>query len=82
MTSDGGMLLLREVDRKIGLTKALGSVLSDPLVQGRCKHSLLSLIRQRVYGMAVGYEDLNDHGTLRHDTVFQTALEGDKELGK
>ncbi len=81
VTSDGGLLLLREVDQKIGLTRALDTVLTDSRVRGRRTHSALSLIRQRIYAMAAGYEDLNDHDSLRHDTVFQTALEGDQKLG-
>ncbi len=75
VTSDGGLLLLREVDRKVGLTKALDAALIDPRVQGRCTHSSLSLLRQRVYAMAAGYEDLNEHDSLRYDTAFQTTVE-------
>ena len=80
VTSDGGMLLLRSVDRQIGLTKALDRAIEDPRVQGRCEHSQLSLLRQRIYAMAAGYEDLNDHGALSGDTVFQTATENDQPL--
>jgi hypothetical protein len=68
------------VDRRIDLTRKVSRVLDDPRVKGRCDHHLVSLIRQRVYGLALGYEDLNDHDPLRHDPVFQTAVESDKAL--
>ena len=80
ITSDGGSLLLRQVDRQIGLTKALDAVLVDPRMQAKCDHSQLSMLRQRIYGMAAGYEDLSDHNSLRTDTAFQTAVESDREL--
>lgn len=77
----GGVLLLRSVDRQIGLTQALDRAIEDPRIQGRCEHSQLSMLRQRVYSMAAGYEDLNDHDTLRGDTALQTAVESDRTLG-
>ncbi len=81
VTSNGGVLLLQSVDRKIGLTKALDRAIQDPRVQGRCEHSQRSLLRQRIYAMAAGYEDLNDHASLCTDTAFQTAVESDRILG-
>lgn len=80
VTSDGGVALLRQTDRRIGLTKALASVLPDPRDPERIAHPLLSLIRQRLYGLAQGYEDLNDHDTLRQDLAWQTAVERDRPL--
>jgi hypothetical protein len=80
ITSDGGSLLLRQADRRIKLTRQISRVLHDPRVKGRCDHRLVSLIRQRVYGLALGYEDLNDHGTLRDDPALQTAVERDRAL--
>ncbi|HOS75360.1 MAG TPA: transposase, partial [Verrucomicrobiota bacterium] len=80
VSSDGGIALLRQTDRRIGLTRALAQVLPDPRDPGRIKHPLLSLIRQRLYGLAAGYEDLNDHDTLRHDLAWQTAVERDHAL--
>jgi hypothetical protein len=75
VSSDGGLALLRQVDRKLGLTKALAKVLPDPRDPNRTEHSLLSLVRQRIFGLALGYEDLNDHDTLRHDLCWQSAVE-------
>jgi len=80
VTSDGGAALLRQTDRRIGLTQALAKVLPDPRDPNRIEHPLLSLIRQRLYGLAAGYEDLNDHDTLRHDLAWQTAVERDRAL--
>ena len=80
ITSDGGVLLLRQADRLSGLTKAAGEVLKDNREPGRVQHSLVSMLRQRVYGLALGYEDLNDHNTLRGDLALQTAVERDYDL--
>lgn len=80
VTSDGGITLLRQTDRRLGLTKALAKVLPDPRDPQRIEHPLLSLVRQRIYGLAQGYEDLNDHDTLRHDLAWQTAVERDTAL--
>ena len=80
VTSDGGALLLRNADRKLGLTKAVDKVLNDPRRQGSCTHSQLSMLRQRIYGLCLGYEDLNDHQTLRHDIGFQTAVDAEAAL--
>jgi len=78
VTSDGGILLLRHADRRLGMSTELARVLKDPRRQASCKHTSLSMLRQRIYGLAAGYEDLNDHDTLRHDAAWQTAMEKDK----
>ena len=81
ITSDGGVLLLRSADRQLGLLKAVDQRLVDPRNPALIEHSQLSLLRQRVYGLCHGYEDLNDHTTLRQDPAFQTAVERDEVLG-
>ena len=81
ITSDGGVLLLRQVDQKLGLLEAVNQVLQDPRDQDQIKHSQLSLIKQRVYGLCLGYEDLNDHQQLRLDPALQTAVNRDNALG-
>ena len=68
------MLLLRQADEKLGLTRALSKALADPRRRGRCAHSQHDLLRQRLYALALGYEDLNDHDVLRRDTALQTAV--------
>jgi hypothetical protein len=80
VSSDGGIVLLREADRRLGLVKALDAVLPDPRRQVFITHRQVDLLRQRIYGLALGYEDLNDHDTLRRDLAWQTALEREDEL--
>lgn len=76
----GGCLLLRQVDRHLGLMKQVSRGLIDPRRKKSCEHDLNSLLRQRVYGLALGYEDVNDHDPLRHDLALQTAIERDTVL--
>ena len=71
ITSDAGALLLREVDKRIGLTQALADVIPDPRHPALTLHSQPSMLAQRIIAMACGYEDLNDHQTLRDDPCFQ-----------
>lgn len=75
ITSDGGVLLLREIDRKIKLTSELEKIIPDSRNPDKIIHSLLSMLQQRIYGIALGYEDLNDHSTLRKDPAIQTAVD-------
>ena len=75
VTSDGGVLLLREIDRKIRLISELEKIIPDPREQSKVTHSLISMLKQRIYGIALGYEDLNDHATLRNDPAIQTAVD-------
>jgi len=80
ISSDAGVLLLRQADRKLGLMKRVAKVWKDPREQGKVDHPWESLLRQRVYAIASGYEDLNDHDHLRHDLGLQTAVERDEQL--
>jgi len=81
VVTDGGVLLLRQADRKLNLLKNVERKLKDPRRQASCGHSQLSLLRQRVYGLALGYEDQLDHDELRKDPGLQTAVERVEELG-
>lgn len=74
VSSDGGLLLLREVDRKLGLLKAVAQTLPDPRNPALVQHTSEHLLRQRVFGICQGYEDLNDHDVMRDDLALQTAL--------
>jgi hypothetical protein len=80
VSSDGGVLLIRKLERRLGLIEAVARALADPRDPGRITHSLGSLLRQRVFGLIQGYEDLNDHARLRADVLMQTACERDSEL--
>jgi hypothetical protein len=80
VSSDAGVLLVRKLDRRIGLLDAVSRVLSDPRDPERVTHTLADLLRQRVFGLVQGYEDLNDHTTLRRDPLMQSACERDTAL--
>ena len=75
ITSDGGALLLREADRQLGLMSQVADTVEDHRRQDMVQHSMLSILQQRVYGIALGYEDLNDHQELRKDSAIQTAVD-------
>jgi DDE family transposase len=77
ISSDGGALLLRQVDRRLGLLKSLSAALPDPRDPRYVEHTLLELLQQRVYGIALGYEDCNDATTLRRDPVLKTCCDRD-----
>jgi hypothetical protein len=75
LTSDAGTLLLREVDRHLGLMDQLNDCIPDPRNQALVVHQQRTLLAQRIFGIALGYEDLNDQQTLRDDPLFQTITE-------
>ena len=79
ITSDGGGLLLREVDRCIGLLDRLADCFADYRNPESIEHSVRELVAQRVYGLALGYEDLNDHDGLRKDSTL-ALLVGKQDL--
>lgn len=80
VSSDAGVLLVRKLDRRIGLLDTVSRVLTDPRDPERVTHTLADLLRQRVFGLVQGYEDLNDHTTLRRDPLMQSACERDTAL--
>jgi len=80
ISSEGGVMLLRLIDRRLGLSAAAAAVLHDPRAPERVRHELSDLIAQRLYGLCCGYQDLNDHDRLRHDPLMQTAVGKDSEL--
>ena len=75
ITSDAGALLLREVDRRLELTEAIDACIADPRDPRYTVHSQQSLIAQRIFAIALGYEDLNDHQSLREDPLMQILTE-------
>lgn len=81
LSSDGGLMLLRQVDRRIGLSTAVAGALHDPRDQSLITHELRNLVAQRLYGLCCGYEDLNDHTALRRDPLMQTAVGTGDDLG-
>ena len=81
LSSDGGLMLLRQLDRKIGLSAAAASALHDRRDPDLIEHPLRELVAQRLYGLCCGYEDLNDHIALRNDPLMQTAVGTGRSLG-
>jgi hypothetical protein len=79
VSSDGGALLLREADRKVNLLGRLASCFSDGRSPLLVRHQLSEMLAQRIYGLALGYEDLNDHEQLRSDPLLGL-LSGKREL--
>jgi hypothetical protein len=71
LSSDAGLLPIREFDERIGLTQAFAAALDDPRDADLTEHTFLGMVRSRVYGILAGYADQNDHDTLRHDPVFK-----------
>ena len=71
ITSDAGLLPLRQFDDLIGLTQQFAAVLDDPRDPTRIDHTLPEMVRSRVFGILAGYADQNDHDTLRTDPVFK-----------
>ena len=69
LTCDGGGLLLRETERRISLFPRLAACLTDYRCPDRTEHRVEELLRQRIYGLALGCEDLNDHDELRCDSL-------------
>lgn len=83
VTSDAGLLLLRDADRHLGITAALITSIEDLRQPGKVQHPLVELVRTRVYSVAQGYSDCNDLDTLRHDPVLKLScgvLPGDGPL--
>jgi hypothetical protein len=75
LTTDAGALLLREADRRLGLLDAFDRCIPDPRDPDAITHPQRALLAQRIFGIACGYEDLNDHQHLRHDPLWQALAE-------
>ena len=75
ITSDGGGLLLREVEKRIGILHQFAACFSDYRNGDLIEHTVKELVAQRVYGLALGYEDLNDHEELRKDPLLAVLVE-------
>lgn len=74
LTSDGGVLLLAQAERRLGLADRLAACIADPRDQSRVIHDLGDILRARMLAIACGYEDADDLDTLRHDPGFKLAL--------
>jgi len=80
LSSDGGLMLLRQIDACTGLSRRAAKALTERRAACRIRHRLRDMLAQRLYGLCCGYEDLNDHDTLRADLLMQTAVGRDQSL--
>lgn len=80
LSSDGGLMLLRQIDARTGLSRLAAKALTERRAAGRIRHRLRDVLAQRLYGLCCGYEDLNDHDALRADLLMQTAVGRDQPL--
>jgi len=81
LSSDAGVVLLKDIDAQLGLTRNLAAVLSDPRDPRRINFTLEDLIKQRVFQIAAGYEDANDSNALRDDPIFTLLRDRRPETG-
>ena len=79
ITSDGGAMLLRQTEQRTGIVRQFAACFRDHRQPGQVEHSVRELVSQRVYGLALGYEDLNDHDQLRSDPLL-ALLSGKQDL--
>jgi hypothetical protein len=82
ITSDGGALLLKQLEQRTGIIRRFAACFQDYRRPDLIEHPLLDLIGQRVFGLALGYEDLNDHDELRRDPMLAVALSKDDVKGQ
>jgi DDE family transposase len=82
ISSDGGALLLRETERLTGIIRQFAACFTDHRAPDLIEHSVEHLLAQRVYALALGYEDLNDHDDLRRDPLLATVIGKDDPTGK
>ena len=82
ITSDGGGLLLREVEKRTGIVERFAACFTDHRDAERVEHTVRELVAQRVYGLALGYEDLNDHDELRRDAMLAVLAEKEDPTGE
>lgn len=82
VTSDAGALLLREIETKFGFIDSFAACFTDHRDAERLDHPLVDLLKQRIFGLCLGYEDLNDHDQLRHDALLAVAVGKTDPLGE
>jgi len=80
-SSDGGAVLLKAVDRRLGVTATVARCLRDPRQPGKVQHDVLELVQQRIFGLICGYADCNDAARLADDPVHKLLLDRDPLTG-
>lgn len=81
VSSDGGGILLREIEQKLGIVAQFAQCFTDHRDPDLIEHPLVDLLKQRIFGLCLGYEDLNDHDSLRHDPLLATIVGKKDPLG-
>src|SRR6266536_1993165 len=82
ITSDGGALLLKRLEQRTGIVRRFAACFTDYRKADQIEHPLLDLIMQRIFGLALGYKDLNEHDNLRRDPMLAVALSKDDVKGE
>jgi len=82
ISSDGGLVLLRQVDKELHLTKRLALCVKDTRDQSKVRQRVEDMLIQRIFGIACGYEDCNDHDTLRSDPMLKVSADRGPESGE
>lgn len=82
ISSDGGALLLREIEKRTGIINRFADCFNDYRDQNRIEHDVVSFVGQRVFGIALGYEDLNDHDQLAKDAMLAIAVGKEDPTGQ
>jgi hypothetical protein len=80
-SADGGAVLLKALDRRLGVTEAVAGCLRDRRQPGKVRHELVELVRQRIFGLICGYPDCNDAARLAQDALHKLLLERDPLAG-
>jgi hypothetical protein len=81
LSNDGGVLLLQQVDSGLEISRTLAACFKDDRDSSRLEHSVEELVRQRIFALSLGYEDLNDHAQLRRDPLLATVIGKEDPLG-
>lgn len=80
LTNNAGIFLLQKIENKLNLIKEISSEIEDTRISYKCKHDVLSMIKQRVFSIAIGSEDLNDQSYLKNDPLLQAIVGSSKSL--
>ena len=80
LSTDGGLILIDEIDKKMGLIKKIASTIHDARDADRVTHTVENMMRQRVYALISGHEDINDHQTIKEDPLYQALFNTEKSL--
>ena len=82
LSSDAGVLLLREVERELGIAERLAACVTDRRDAAKLDHTVVEMLKTRMFAIAAGYEDADDCDALRHDPVFKMAVGRAPETGE